>query len=65
MKTLKYNRIKGPKITVADYLQSLNNEDLQGIYNSSFFYDLKLPEFMRKIQDELQRRNITTLPALF
>ncbi len=65
MKMKPYNRVNGPKKTVADYLQSLNNEELQNIYNSGFFYGINIPDLMRKIQHELQRRNITTLPALF
>ncbi len=65
MKSLKYNLIKGPKKTVTDYLQSLNNDELQNIYSSSFFYDLKMPDLVKKMQDELQKRNINTQPALF
>ena len=65
MKTLKYNLIKGPKKTVLDYLQSLNNDELQNIYSSSFFYDLKMPDLMRKMQEELQKRKMDSQPALF
>ena len=48
MKNLKYNLIKGPKETVGVYVQSLNNNDLQDIYSSSFFYDLKIPDLLIK-----------------
>jgi hypothetical protein len=65
MSSLKYNLIRGPKKTVNDYLQTLNNDELQSIYSSSFFYDLKMPDLLRKIQDELQKRNIDTQPVLF
>ena len=65
MKPLKYNLIKGPKKTVIDYLQSLNNDELQNIYSSSFFYDLKMPDLMRKMQEELQKRKMDPQPALF
>lgn len=65
MNTLKYNLINGPKKTVTDYLQTLNNDDLQNIYSSSFFYDLKMPDLIKKMQDELQKRNIAAQPSLF
>jgi hypothetical protein len=65
MKTLKYNRINGPKQTVGDYLHSLTNEELKNIYSSSFFYDLKIPDLIKKMQDEMLKRNIDTQPALF
>ncbi len=65
MNTLKYNLINGPKKTVNDYLQTLNNDDLQNIYSSSFFYDLKMPDLIKKMQDELQKRNIAAQPSLF
>ncbi len=65
MNTLKYNLINGPKKTVNDYLQTLNNDDLQNIYSSSFFYDLKMPDLIKKMQDELQKRNIIAQPSLF
>ena len=58
MNSLKYNLINGPKKTVNDYLQTLNNDDLQSIYNSSFFYDLKMPDLIKKIQSELEKRNV-------
>ena len=61
----KYNLIKGPKQTVSDYLHSLNNEELQTIYSSSFFYDLKMPDLMKKMQNELLKRKIDVQPALF
>ena len=57
MNRLKYNRINGPKKTVNDYLQSLNNDDLESIYSSSFFYDLKMPDLIKKMQLELEKRN--------
>ena len=65
MQILKYNLIKGPKKTVTDYLQSLNNDDLQTIYSSSFLYDMKMPDLIRKMQDELHKRNINTQALLF
>ena len=65
MNTLKYNLINGPKKTVNDYLQTLNNDDLQNIYSSSFFYDLKMPDLIKKMQDELLKRNIAAQPSLF
>jgi hypothetical protein len=57
MNSLKYNLINGPKKTVNDYLQSLNNDDLESIYSSSFFYDLKMPDLIKKMQLELEKRN--------
>lgn len=65
MNILKYNRISGPKKTVIDYLQTLNNEELKNIYTSSFFYDLKMPDLMKKMQEELLKRNINPQPSLF
>ena len=65
MKNVKYNLIQGPKKTVTDYLQTLNNDELQTIYSSSFFYDLKMPDLVRKMQSELQKRNMNSYPALF
>jgi len=65
MQILKYNLIKGPKKTVTDYLQSLNNDDLQNIYSSSFLYGLKMPDLLKKMQNELQKRNIDTQLMLF
>jgi hypothetical protein len=65
MKNLKYNRINGPKKTVGDYLHSLSNDELKNIYSSSFFYDLKIPDLMKKMQEELHKRDIDTQPALF
>jgi hypothetical protein len=65
MNIRKYNLIKGPKSTVSDYVQSLNNDELQNIYNSSFFYDLKIPDLMKKLQEELQKRKLDAQPALF
>ncbi len=65
MKNLKYNLIKGPKETVGDYLQSLNNNELQDIYSSSFFYDLKIPDLLKKIESELQKRKVGLQTVLF
>ena len=65
MNTLKYNLISGPKKTVSDYLQTLNNEELENIYNSSFFYDLKMPDLIKKMQNELQKRNMNAQLNLF
>ena len=63
MRSMKYNLISGPKKTVGDYLQTLNNNELQDIYNSSFFYDLRMPDLIKKIQLEMMKRKIQ--PALF
>ena len=65
MNTLKYNLINGPKKTVNDYLKTLNNDDLQNIYSSSFFYDLKMPDLIKKMQNELQKRNMNAQLNLF
>jgi len=65
MNNLKYNLINGPKKTVNDYLQTLNNDDLQNIYSSSFFYDLKMPDLIKKMHEELQKRKIVAQPSLF
>lgn len=65
MNNFKYNLISGPKKTVNDYLQTLNNDDLQTMYSSSFFYDLKMPDLVKKMQSELQKRKVTTQPMLF
>ena len=65
MNTLKYNLISWPKKTVTDYLQSLNNDELQNIYSSSFFYDLKMPDLIKKMHEELQKRNMIAQPSLF
>ncbi len=65
MNNFKYNLINGPKKTVNDYLQTLNNDDLQSMYSSSFFYDLKMPDLVKKMQSELQKRKMTAQPMLF
>ncbi len=65
MNSLKYNLINGPKKTVTDYLQTLNNDDLQTIYSSSFFYDLKMPGLIRKMQSELDKRKVASQLILF
>ena len=64
MNILKYNLINGPKKTVNDYLQTLNNDELQTVYSSSFIYNLKMPELVKKIQDELQKRKRNPEPVL-
>lgn len=64
-RTIPYNLIRTSKKTVNDYLQGLNSDELQTIYSSSFFYDLKVPDLMKKIQDELHRRNLAAQPMLF
>jgi hypothetical protein len=64
-RTIPYNLIRTSKKTVNDYLQSLNSDELQTIYSSSFFYNLKVPDLMKKIQEELQRRNLAAQPVLF
>lgn len=61
----KYNLIKGPKKAVSDYLQTLNNEDLQTIYSIGFLYDLKLPGLIRKMKCELEKRKIGSQLLLF
>ena len=65
MNNFKYNLINGPKKTVTDYLQTLNNDDLQTIYSSTFFYDLKIPGLIRKMQSELEKRKINSQLILF
>jgi len=65
MNNFKYNLINGPKKTVTDYLQTLNNDDLQTIYSSTFFYDLKMPGLIRKMQSELEKRKINSQLILF
>ncbi len=62
---IKYNLIRTSDKTLNDYVQSLNNDDLQTIYTSSFVYGIKVPDIIRKIQDELQRRNLSVQPILF
>ena len=65
MNNLKYNLINGPKKTVGDYLQSLNNDELHTIYSSFFFYNLKMPDLIKKMQNELQKRKLVAQPVLF
>ena len=65
MKKLQYNRINGPTKTVGDYIQSLNNDDLKDIYDNSFFSDLKMPDLLKKVQYELQKRQLNTQLNLF
>ena len=64
MQILKYNLINGPKKTVTDYLQSLDTADLQAVYSSSFAYELKMPDLVRKMQSELQKRKVIPQPQL-
>ena len=61
-KTITYNRINGPKSTVADYLQSMSMDDLLSVYTSSSFYNLKVPELMKKLSQELEKRKISKHP---
>ena len=65
MKNQKYNLINGPKKTVTDYVQTLTNDELNTVYNTSFFYDLKMPGLWKKLQSEMQKRDISAVPALF
>ncbi len=51
-----YNRINPPKKTVGDYLQSLNSDELENIYSLTFSYEVKIPELIKKMQDELLKR---------
>jgi hypothetical protein len=64
-RTIKYNFIRTSRKTVADYLKGLNSEELQTIYTSSFAHGLQVPDLMKKIQDELQSRNMVAQPILF
>lgn len=64
-RTIQYNLIRSSRKTVSDYLRSLHTDELQTMYISSFTYELKMPDLIKKIQDELQRRNITVQPVLF
>ncbi|MCW5906330.1 MAG: hypothetical protein KIS94_00585 [Chitinophagales bacterium] len=64
-RTIKYNLIRSSRKTVNDYLQNLKSDELQAMYSSSFTYELKVPDLMKKIQNELQRRNIAAQPMLF
>ena len=65
MQLLKYNLINGPKQTVTDYLKSLNNDELETVYTSSFTYGLYMPDLIRKMRDELRKRKIDTQACLF
>lgn len=60
-----YNRINGPKSTFSDYLQSMSIDDLLSVYSSSSFYNLKMPELMKKLSQELDKRKISAQPILF
>ena len=64
-RTIKYNFIRTSRKTVADYLKGLNTDELQAIYTSSFSHGLNVPDLMKKIQDELQSRNMVAQPMLF
>jgi len=65
MQLLKYNLINGPKQTVTDYLQSLNNDELQNNFNSLLLYGIQMPDLARKLRDELRKRKIDTQAILF
>ncbi len=65
MQALKYNLINGPKQTVTDYLQSLNNDELQNNFNSLLVYGIQMPDLLRKLRDELRKRKIDTQAILF
>lgn len=62
---MQYNLIRGSRKTVNDYLRNLHTDELQTMYICSFTYELKMPDLIKKIQEELQRRNITVQPMLF
>ncbi len=64
-RAIKYNLIKTSEKTLNDYVQSLNNDELLTIYTSSFVYGIKVPDIIRKMQGELQRRNLSVQPILF
>ena len=65
MKNLKYGFMRKPKNMVSDYLNNMSNDELRSIYNTSFSYGIKVNDLMRKMQDELMRRNINPSPSLF
>jgi hypothetical protein len=65
MQLLKYNLINGPKETVTDYLQTLNNDDLQNTFSSLLLYGVKMPDLAKKMRNELSKRKINTQAILF
>jgi len=65
MQVLKYNLISGPKETVTDYLQSLNNDDLQNTFSSLLLYGVNMPDLVKKMRNELRKRKIDTQAVLF
>ena len=65
MQVLKYNLINGPKETVTDYLQTLNNDDLANNFNSLLLYGVKMPDLVKKMRDELRKRKMDTQAILF
>jgi hypothetical protein len=65
MQVLKYNLINGPKETVADYLQTLNNDDLQNTFSSLLLYGIKMPDLAKKMRNELRKRKMDTQAILF
>ena len=65
MQLLKYNLINGPKQTVTDYLQSLNNDELQNNFNSLLVYGIQMPDLLKKLRNELRKRKIDTQAVLF
>ncbi len=65
MRVLKYNLINGPKATVTDYLQTLNNDELVTNFNSLLLYGVKMPDLVKKMRDELRKRKMDTQAILF
>ena len=65
MQVLKYNLINGPKETVVDYLQTLNNEELANNFNSLVLYGIKRPDLVKKMRNELNKRKLDTQALLF
>ena len=65
MQVLKYNLINGPKETVVDYLQTLNNEELANNFNSLVLYGIKMPDLVKKMRNELNKRKLDTQAILF
>lgn len=59
MLPIKYAPIIGPKVSVSDYLKTLSDADLSHMYKQKFFEELKLPDLLTKIKDELLRRGIS------
>jgi hypothetical protein len=65
MQALKYNLINGPKETVVDYLQTLNNEELANNFNALRLYGVKMPDLVKKMRNELSKRKLDTQAILF